>query len=96
MWRRWLKSIISDDIFHLNSLAPGRSECDSKNVIFNIVLLIGIFRSSYDNATGPYWWYVNVNIGSCNRSVLSGNKPLTEPMLTQFLVALWCHQATMS
>ena len=33
-----------------NSLAPGRSECDSKNVIFNLVLLIGIFRSSHDNA----------------------------------------------
>ena len=32
-----------------NSLAPGRSECDSGNVIFNLVLLIGI-RSSHDNA----------------------------------------------
>ena len=35
--------------FYLNSLAPGRSECDSKNVIFNLVLLIGIFRSSHDD-----------------------------------------------
>ena len=34
----------------VNSLAPGRSECDSSNVIFNLVLLIGIFRSSHDNA----------------------------------------------
>ena len=34
----------------VNSLAPGRSKCNSKNVIFNLVLLIGIFRSSYDNA----------------------------------------------
>ena len=33
-----------------NSLAPVRSECDSKNVIFNLVLLIGFFRSSHDNA----------------------------------------------
>ena len=33
-----------------NSLAHGRSECHSKNVIFNPVLLIGIFRSSHDNA----------------------------------------------
>ena len=33
-----------------NSLVPGRSECDPKNVFFNLVLLIGIFRSSYDNA----------------------------------------------
>ena len=34
----------------VNSLAPGRYEYDSKNVIFNFDLLIGIFRSSYDNA----------------------------------------------
>ena len=33
-----------------NSLAPVRSECDSKNVTFNPVLLIGIFRSTHDNA----------------------------------------------
>ena len=36
--------------YPINSLAPGRSECDSKNVTFNLVLLIGIFRSSHDNA----------------------------------------------
>ena len=36
--------------YTFNSLAPGRSECDSKNVIFNPVSLIGIFRSSHDNA----------------------------------------------
>ena len=35
------------------SLAPGKSEHDSKNVIFNLVLLIGIFRSSHDNVL---WW----------------------------------------
>ena len=32
-----------------NSLAPGRSYCDFKNVIFNLALLIGNFKSSYDN-----------------------------------------------
>ena len=36
-----------------NSLALGRSECDSKNVIFILVLLIGIFRSSHEDAL---WW----------------------------------------
>ena len=36
----------------VNSLSPGRSECDSKYGIFNLVLLIGIFRSSHDNALG--------------------------------------------
>ena len=35
---------------NFNSLAPGRSKCDSKNGIFNLVLLIGIFRSSHDDA----------------------------------------------
>ena len=51
----WLYQAI-DSLAHrrydsiLNSLAPGRSECDSKNVIFTLVLLIGIFRSSHDNA----------------------------------------------
>ena len=50
------KCIILNDNTHciltaisLNSLAPGRSECDSKNVIFNLVLLIGIFRFSHHN-----------------------------------------------
>ena len=33
----------------LNSLAPGRSWCDLKNVIFSLALLIGIFKSSYDD-----------------------------------------------
>ena len=33
-----------------NSLVSGRSEFDSKNGIFNLVLLIGIFRFSHDNA----------------------------------------------
>ena len=38
---------------YFNSLAPGRSEYDPKNAIFNLVLLIGFFRSSNDNA--PRW-----------------------------------------
>ena len=33
----------------INSLAPGRSWCDFKSVIFNLALLIGIFKSSCDN-----------------------------------------------
>ena len=35
--------------YGINSLAPGKSLCDFRNVIFNLALLIGIFRSSYDN-----------------------------------------------
>ena len=33
-----------------NSLRSGRSRCDYKHTIFNLVLLSGIIRSSYDNA----------------------------------------------
>ena len=49
--RVWKWNIFSQIL--LNSLAPGRSGCDSKNGIFNCVLLIGIFRSSHGNA---FWW----------------------------------------
>ena len=34
------------------------------------------------NVTGPYWLTINIGSGS-NDLVLPGNKPLTEPMLTQ-------------
>ena len=34
---------------HFNWLAPGRSYYEFKKVIFNLALLIGIFKSSYDN-----------------------------------------------
>ena len=40
-------------LYCINSLAPGRSEFDYKNVIVNLVLLIGIFSSCHDNA---FWW----------------------------------------
>ena len=33
----------------VNSLTPGRSQCHFKNVIFNLALLIGIFKSPYHN-----------------------------------------------
>ena len=36
--------------YFINSLAPGRPRCHFKTAIFNIVLLIGIFTSSKDNA----------------------------------------------
>ena len=40
----------------INSLAPGRSGFKFKSAIFNLVLLIGIFRSSYDNALRWMSW----------------------------------------
>ena len=42
-------SLLRNSFFFFNSLAPGRSQCDFKNVIFNLALLIGTFKSSYDN-----------------------------------------------
>ena len=38
------------------------------------------------NVTGLHWWSVNIDLGS--GMVLSGNKPLPEPMLTQIFVAI--------
>ena len=41
------------------------------------------------NIIGPYQW--EVNIGSGNGLVQSGKKPLPEPRLTQFYIAIWRH-----
>ena len=38
------------------------------------------------NATGRYWWLVNIDSG--NALVPSGNKSLPEPMLTEPYVAI--------
>ena len=40
----------------LNSSAPGRPRCHFKTAIFNLVLLIGIFTSSKDNALRRMPW----------------------------------------
>ena len=64
----------------LNSLAPGKYQWNLSHVILNQILVID----------------GQVNIGSGNGLVPSGNKPLPEPMLTQISVAMWHHYATMS
>ena len=46
------------------------------------------------NTTGRYWW--QVNIGLSYGLVQLGNKPLSQPMLTQIYVIIYCHWATMS
>ena len=45
----WCHLISGNILQIINSLAPGRSKCDFKNVIFNLALLIAIFKSSYNN-----------------------------------------------
>ena len=39
------------------------------------------------NVIGPCWW--TVNFGSGNGLMPSGNKPLSEPVLTQLRVAIY-------
>ena len=48
----WVVSCMLDYVIFFNSLAQGRFWCDFKNSIFNLVLLIGVWRSLYDNALG--------------------------------------------
>ena len=79
----------------LTHMSLGDPNCNFENAIFNLVSLIVIFSSYHDNAIR--WIPRNLtdnNIGSGNGLVLSGNKPASEPMFTQFLVTI-C-KATMS
>ena len=49
-WHRYMSPYGITRPQWVNSLWPGISECDSQNVVFSLVLLIGIFRSTLDNA----------------------------------------------
>ena len=51
-----------------------------------------MFFGEIEPGTIPKHW---VNIGSCNGLLLSGNKPLPDPMLTQIYGAIWRHRTTM-
>ena len=46
------------------------------------------------NSTGRDVWQVNTDSG--NGLVGSGNNLLPNPLLTEFYVTIWRHQATMS
>ena len=62
---------------HFNWLAQERSGYHSKNWIFNLVLLVGIFRSSIDNALGAVRQQVitwaNVDSVPCRLIALLGH-----------------------
>ena len=73
-------------------VGPWKSGYDFKKR--KLVILIAIFRSPFDNA--PRWMPRAFIVGSCNGLVPSGNKPLSEPMLTKFYVAMWRHWDTMN
>ena len=65
--------------WHFNSLFLGRSGCDVKNESFNLVLLISIFLSSYENVLR---WMPPGLTDDNSTLVPDGNKPLREPILT--------------
>ena len=92
------KHVESKILKHFNSLAPGRFQFNFRSVIFKLTIVNGGWGTLWNcpqmNGTRPYWWWVN--IGSGNGLVLSGTKPLPDPMLTQFYVTIWRHQTTMS
>ena len=79
----------------VNSLAPGKFEWDFRHVIFKQILVIDDWGISCEIALTwkPQRLTDDVNIGSGNGLVPSGNKPLPEPILTQFSrsVAIWRH-----
>ena len=84
----------------LNSLVPGRPGCHFKTAIYNLVLLIGLFRSSNGNA--PRWmpWDL-MDDQSTLFQVMTWCRQATSHYLIQcspsyFHVTIWCHQATMS
>ena len=88
-----IRSKHSNSGFDINSLTPGRCDCNLKLVIFKLISRIdrylGHFLWNYPqaNATRSHWWLVN--IGSGNDLVPQG---LPEPMLTQIYVNIWHHQ----
>ena len=81
-WHQWV-----------NTLASGSCACKIKWVIFKLISRIDISCISFEIALRwmPKTHWLLVNIGSGNGLVLSGNKPLPEPMLTRICVTIWCH-----
>ena len=84
----------------LNSLAPRKFEWNFRYVILKRILVIDGWGISWNcpdvNVISEVQWtsLMISQHGSGNGMVPSGNKLLPEPMLTQFHVAIWRHQAT--
>ena len=77
--------------FNINPLAPGEFEWNFRHLISKQISMIDGWGISYEiapnmNVNGLHWWSVNIGLG--NGLVLSGNKPLPEPMLTQISVTI--------
>ena len=87
----WINGTSSPMVF--NSLVTGKCSWNPRLVFLNVYQHGGLehFLCNYPqvNALRLYLWQVNIN--SNNGLVLSGNKPLTEPVLTKTPLArpLW-------
>ena len=95
----------------VNSLAPGRPGCDFKTAIFNLVLLIGIFTSSNDNALRWMPWDLTDDKSTLVQ-VMAWCRQATSHYLSQCWPSsmspygvtrpqwvnpdLWCHTASLS
>ena len=77
---------------HKGSLMQKMFSFDDVIMHWPLVDVAVILNCSQVNATEACWW--DVDIGSGNGLVPSGNKPLPEPILTQISVAIWHLQAT--
>ena len=90
----------SIEYLEINSMPPGGCSFNFMCVMFKCVVVITFLSISntmyclYVNGSAS--WQMSVRIGLGNGLVLSGNKPLPEPMLTEIYVAIWCHLAPMS
>ena len=76
--------------WYINSLVPGRCGCDLKNPIFKRVLVIGIFRSSYEGLLR--WMLQNL---SDDKSTLV-QVTVTWANVNQIFADIWPHCATMN
>ena len=86
----WVSPLVVFGVWRVNSLVPGRSEWDSQNVIFKIVLLVGIFRSSHDNAL---WWMPQylTDDKSTLVQVMAWCRQATSHYLSQCSLEVLCH-----
>ena len=80
---------MNDSIF--NSLAPGKFEWNFRYVIFKKISVIGGWGISCEIAL--IWMSLEFTDDQSTlvQVMPLGNKPLSEPMLTQISVTIWCH-----
>ena len=75
-----------------NSLAPGGFEWNFIQVILKLILVIDGSASLVKLPSNRCHWILTmVNIGLGTGLVPLDYKPLSEPMLNQIYVAIWCH-----